>query len=126
MSDRSRHEHRDRSFLWLLAPLLLASAPSLLFCVLEIALALHGSRSGGDLVFHLPPRTSWDRLLALQSSIYGWIARWNGVVTLAGTALLVATLLLQRWRRWLTLVTIPYGLLLWADFTLRWRPALLP
>ena len=34
--------------------------------------------------------------------------------------LLVTTLLLPRWRNYLALTLIPYGLLLCADFTLRW------
>ncbi|HEX3662162.1 MAG TPA: hypothetical protein VHU89_12060 [Acidobacteriaceae bacterium] len=127
MPDLPRRKRNDRSFLFLLMPLAVASVPSLLFCALEIALALHGNRSGGSvLVFHLPPRSAWDRLLALQTSVYGWVARWNAFCTLAATGLLVATLLLPRWRHWLLLVLIPFGVLLCADFTLHWRAALLP
>ena len=47
--------------------------------------------------------------------------RWNSDVTMAATALFVSTLLLPRWRHWIGLALIPYGLLLCADFTLRWR-----
>ncbi len=94
MSELAFRNPRDRSFLFLLMPLAVASLPSLLFCVLEIALALHGKRNGSLIVFHLPPRTAWDRLLALQSSVYGWVARWNTSATLAATGLFVATLLL--------------------------------
>jgi hypothetical protein len=118
--------HRDRSFLFLLMPLAVASLPSLLFCVLEVALALHGKRNGRLIVFHLPPRTAWDQLLALQSSVYGWVARWNTSATLAATGLFVATLLLPRWRHWMVLALIPFGVLLCADFTLHLRAALLP
>lgn len=124
MSDRPLRP--DRSFLWLLLPLVAASLPSLLFCALEIALALHGAHASGVLVFHMPPRSPWDRLLALQTSVYGWVAHWNAAVTLAATALFVSALLRPRWRQWVGLVMIPYGLLLCADFTLRWRTALLP
>lgn len=116
----------DRSFLFLLMPLALASLPSLLFCGLELALALHGSRNGSLIVFHLPPHSAWDRLLALQSSLYGWVARWNASVTLAATGLFLATLLLPRWRQWVVLALIPFGLLLCADFTLHWQAAFLP
>lgn len=126
MSDSSPRLSRDRSFLWFLGPLALASLPSLLFCAMEVSLAVYGTHGRTGIVFHWPPQTAWDRMLLLQSTLYGWVARWNAVVTLAATALLVATLLLQRWRHWLGLVTIPYGLLLCADFTLRWRSALLP
>ncbi|HZZ39366.1 MAG TPA: hypothetical protein VFE06_09560 [Acidobacteriaceae bacterium] len=126
MSDLALRNPRDRSFLFLLMPLVVASLPSLLFCVLEIALALHGKRNGSLIVFHLPPRTTWDRLLALQSSVYGWVAHWNGAATLAATGLFVATLLLRRWRHWIVLALIPFGLLLCADFTLHLRAALLP
>lgn len=116
----------DRSLLFLLMPLAVASLPSLLFCALEIALAMHGTSVRNVIVFHLPPRTAWDRLFVLQSSVYGWIAHWNAAVTLAATGLFVSVLLRPRWRPWLVLVTIPYGLLLCADFTLRWRSTLLP
>jgi hypothetical protein len=126
MSELPLRKRADRSFLFLLMPLAIASVPSLLFCALELALALHGNRSGNILVFHLPPHTMWDRLLALQSSVYGWVARWNASCTLAATGLFVATLLLPRWRQWMVLALIPFGLLLCADFTLHWRSALLP
>ncbi|HEY1807711.1 MAG TPA: hypothetical protein VGG42_04065 [Acidobacteriaceae bacterium] len=126
MSDLPRGKRADRPFLFLLMPLALASLPSLLFCGLEIALALHGNRGSGVLVFHLPPRTGWDHLLALQSAVYGWVARWNASCTLAATGLLVATLLLPGWRRSAVLALIPFALLLCADFTLHWRAALLP
>lgn len=116
----------DRSFLFLLMPLVVASLPSLLFCALELALAFHGNHNGHLIVFHLPPRTAWDRMLALQLAVYGWLARWNASVTLAATGLLVATLLLPRWRHWMLLALIPFGVLLCADFTLHWRAALLP
>jgi hypothetical protein len=126
MSELPLRKSRDRSFLFLLMPLAVASLPSLLFCVLEVALAFHGKNNGSLIVFHLPPRTPWDRLLALQSSVYGWVARWNTSATLAATGLFVATLLLPRWRHWMVLALIPFGLLLCADFTLHLRAALLP
>lgn len=116
----------DRSFLFLLMPLAVASFPSLLFCALEITLAVHGSRHESVLVFHLPPRTSWDRLLALQSSVYAWVSRWNAPATLGATGLVVSTLMLPRWRHWMLFALIPFGVLLCADFTLHWRAALLP
>jgi len=105
-------------------PLAVASLPSVLFCALELALALHGNRGGSVLVFHLPPRSAWDRLLALQSSMYGWVSLWNAPATLGATALLVATLLLPRWRHWMIFALIPFGVLLCADFTLHWRAPL--
>ncbi|MGA7521419.1 MAG: hypothetical protein WBW84_03000 [Acidobacteriaceae bacterium] len=126
MTELPHPKRADRSFLFLLMPLAVASVPSLLFCALELALALHGNRGGSVLVFHLPPRTPWDRLLALQTSVYGWVARWNPSATLAATGLFVATLLLPRWRHWMLLALIPFGVLLCADFTLHWRAALLP
>jgi hypothetical protein len=94
--------------------------PSLLFCALALVLWLHGIPSHASLVFHLPPRTAWDHLFALQLSVYQWIARWNSAVTLAATAFFVSTLLLPRWRHFAILALIPYGVLLCADFTLRW------
>ncbi len=113
-------------FLFLLLPLVALSLPSLLFCLLEIALWLHGSLSAGPVVFHLPPRNRWDGLLAMQTAIYQWIARWNSPATLAATAFFVVTLLRPRWRHWTGLALIPYGLLLCADFTLRMRYTVLP
>jgi hypothetical protein len=109
-----------RSFALLLTPLLAASLPSLAFCALALALWLHGIPARPP-VFHLPPQTAWDHLLALQLSVYRWIARWNSAVTLAATALFVSTLLRPRWRHYTLLALIPYSLLLCADFTLRWR-----
>jgi len=126
MSEFPRQIRSDRSFLFLLMPLAVASLPSLLFCALEIALALHGNHNGGFITFHLPPRTTWDRLLAMQSAVYGWVSRWNAPATLGATGLLVATLLLPRWRHWMLFALIPFGVLLCADFTLHWRAALLP
>lgn len=126
MSETPLRRRRDRSFLFLLMPLAAASLPSLLFCALELALAFHGNAGGSILVFHLPPRTPWDRLLALQSSLYGWVVRWNASVTLAATGLFIATLLLPRWRHWILLALIPFGLLLCADFTMHWHAALMP
>lgn len=126
MAETSRLLQSDRSFLFLLTPLAVASLPSLVFCALELALALHGNHNGRLIEFHLPPRTAWDRLLALQSAVYGWLAQWNASVTLAATGVLVATLLLPRWRHWLLFALIPFGVLLCADFTLHWRAALLP
>jgi len=57
---------------------------------------------------------------------YQWVARWNSAATLAATGFFVWTLVLPRWRHWAALALIPYGLLLCADFTLRWRYTLLP
>ena len=104
----------------LLAPLALAAIPSLLFCTLFLALRLHGF-SHASVYFHLPPQTAWDHLFALELSACAFVARWNSAVTLAATAVFVSTLLLPRWRSYLTLALIPYGLLLCADFTLRLR-----
>ena len=126
MSESLHPARADRSFLFLLMPLAVASLPSVLFCALELALAWHGSRASGVLAFHLPPRTAWDRLLALQSLVYGWLARWNATATLGATGLLVATLLLPRWRHWMFVALIPFGVLLCADFTMHCRAALLP
>ncbi len=103
-----------------------ASLPSLLFCVFEIALWIHGISTRNPLVFHLPPESGWDRLFAAQSAVYGWVARWNAPATLAATAFVVSVLARPRWRPWAALALIPFALLLCADFTLRWRTALLP
>jgi len=113
--------HRqDRSFSLLLAPLAAASVPSLIFCALTAALWLHGFPIQRRGLFHLPPQGLWDQLLPLEISAYGFVSRWNSPATLAATALFVTTLLLPRWRHWTALALIPYGLLLCADFTLRW------
>jgi hypothetical protein len=117
---------RDRLFFLLLLPFAAASLPSLLLCAVDFALWLHGAVSRGPVMFHLPARNLWDALFALHGWAYGWVARWNAVSTLAATAFFVTTLLRRRWRPWLVLALIPYGLLLCADFALRWRHALLP
>lgn len=96
-----------------------ASLPSLVFCALTFVLWLHGHRVQSSLVVNLPPGNPWDRVLALELSICGWIGRWNSVITLAATAFFVAALLRPRWRHFAALALIPYGLLLCADFTLR-------
>ncbi|HEX4309763.1 MAG TPA: hypothetical protein VHZ25_07025 [Acidobacteriaceae bacterium] len=110
----------DRSFALLLTPLVVASVPSLLFCTLALVLWLHGIPAHTSLAFHLPPQTAWDHLFAIELSVYQWVARWNSAVTLAATAFFVSTLLLPRWRHFAILALIPYGVLLCADFTLRW------
>ncbi|HTX42201.1 MAG TPA: hypothetical protein VMD25_10270 [Acidobacteriaceae bacterium] len=118
-----RLENSDRAFFLLLLPLAALSLPSLAYCTLELALWLHGSLASGPVIFHLPPRSAWDMLFAIQSSAYDWVSRWNSAVTLMATAFFVSTLLRPRWRAWTGLALIPYGLLLCADFTLRWRIA---
>lgn len=126
MFEAVRRKIRDRAFFLLLTPLAAASLPSLLFCVLEAALWAHSASATKTLVFHLPAEGGWDRLFALQSAIYLWVARWNAMATLAATGLFVCTLLRPRWRTWSAFALVPYALLLCADFTLRWRTALLP
>jgi hypothetical protein len=111
----------DRSFFVLLTPLFAASLPSLIFCALALAFWLHGMPAHHSVALHFPGQGIWDQLLDLELSVYQWIVRWNSDATLAATALFVSTLLLPRWRHWMGLALIPYGLLLCADFTLRWR-----
>jgi hypothetical protein len=120
MSDPARRSQPDRSFFLLLTPLVAASLPSLIFCVLAILLWLHGVPAHSAPLFRWPRHGAWDDLLSLEISVYQWVARWNSTATLAATAFFVATLLLPRWRHWTALALIPYGLLLCADFTLRW------
>jgi hypothetical protein len=93
--------------------------PSLLFCTLALALWMH-SVPGSPIALHLPPHSLWDHLFSLQLSVYQWIARWNSAATLAATGFFASTLLFPRWRNYALLALIPYGLLLCADFTLRW------
>ena len=107
-------------FFLLLAPLTLAAAPSLFFCGLAGVLRLHASRVG-TLAFHMPAQTGWDELLALEVYAYEFVSHWNSAATLAATALFVTTLLLPGWRSYFKLALIPYALLLWADFALRWH-----
>ena len=126
MAEGVPNPNRDRSFFVLLAPLLAVSAPSLIFCSLAVALWLHGLPAQRTLVLHLPPQGGWDDLFAMEMGAYQWVARWNWAATLAATAFFVSTLLRPRWRHWTALALIPYGLLLCADFALRWRYALLP
>jgi hypothetical protein len=109
----------------LLATLGAVSAPSLVFCVLAIVLRLHGW-SAATTYFHLPAQTTWDRVFAMEAGACAFVARWNWAATLAATAFFVSAMLRPRWRGYLALALIPYGLLLCADFTLRWRAALLP
>jgi hypothetical protein len=56
----------------------------------------------------------------LELASYDWVAHWNSPVTAAATAFFASTLLIPRWRHFAALALIPYGLLLCADFTLRW------
>jgi hypothetical protein len=104
----------------LLTPLVAVSAPSLVFCALVFVLRLHGFPAA-QADFHFPAQTVWDRVFALEVSAYQFVARWNSAATLAATAFFVSTIVLPRWRSYLALALIPYGLLLCADFTLRWR-----
>lgn len=125
MTEALPQKNRDRSFFLILAPLAAASFPSLIFCALALVLSLHGV-PGRTAVLHGTARSTWEQLLALELSAYRWVARWNSFATLAATAFFVSTLLQPRWRHWTSLALIPYGLLLCADFTLRWRSALIP
>jgi hypothetical protein len=120
----SGERRTDRRFMVLLAPLAAVSAPSLLFCVLAMAIHVHGFSGGGD--SHRATQTGWEQAVALEISAYQFVARWNSAATLAATAFLVATILLRRWRSYTVLALIPYGVLLWADFTLRLHPTVLP
>jgi hypothetical protein len=121
MSETLPRHRSDRSFLLLLTPLMAASLPSLIFCALAVVLWLHGFPAKASDIFNFQPANPWDRLFAFELSIYEWLVRWNSAVTLAATALFVSTILLRRWRHWIALALVPYGLLLCADFTLRWR-----
>jgi hypothetical protein len=107
-------------FLSLLVPLTAASLPSLVFCGLAVVMRLHAILTSGQTVLHFPPETAWDALFALQAHVREWLAQWNSLATLAATGLFVATLLVRRWRFWTGLALIPYGVLLCADFTMRY------
>jgi len=109
-----------RSFVLLLTPIVAASVPSFVFCTLALALWMHSANVTATVTFHLPPLSFWDHLFSLELSIYQWVARWNSAITLAATAFFASTLLLPRWRHYAVIALIPYGLLLCADFTLRW------
>lgn len=126
MSDSARRKLLDRAFFLVLTPLAAASLPSLVFCLLEVALWIHGAYTGSSASFHLPAQTGWDRLVSMQWAVYLWVARWNALATLAATGLFVSTLLRSRWRNWTAFALVPYALLLCADFTLRLRTILLP
>ena len=118
-SSSTRLPLASRSFVLILTPIVAASIPSLLFCTLALALWMH-SAPGNPITLHLPPQSLWDHLFSLQLSVYQWIARWNSAATLAATGFFASTLLLPRWRHYAIVALIPYGLLLCADFTLRW------
>ena len=118
-SSSTRLPLASRSFVLILTPIVAASIPSLLFCTLALALWMH-SVPGSPITLHLPPHSLWDHLFSLQLSVYQWIARWNSAATLAATGFFASTLLFPRWRNYALLALIPYGLLLCADFTLRW------
>jgi hypothetical protein len=119
-SSSTRLPLASRSFVLILTPIVAASIPSLLFCTLALALWMHTAPATTPTSFHLPPLNLWDHLFALQLSVYQWIARWNSAATLAATGFFASTLLFPRWRNYALLALIPYGLLLCADFTLRW------
>lgn len=110
----------DRSFFLLLIPLAAASVPSLIFCVVSLVLRLRGHAAGVIPWLRMPANPPWDDLSSLGIAACDWVAHWNSLITLAATAFLVSTLLLRRWRHFAALALIPYGLLLCADFTLRW------
>lgn len=116
----------DRFFFVLLAPLMAASVPSLAYCAL--GLLMWGHRLFGDpqMVLHVPAENLWDRCFVLEANLIHWISQWNAAATLAATALFVFTLLRPRWRYWAGLALIPYGVLLCADFTMRWRYTMFP
>lgn len=123
MPETERHPPPDRAFFLLLTPLTAASLPSLVFCALEVALWLHGA-PGRHPIPRLSPESVSGGFFALEAWALHWISRWNSLATLAATGFLVATLLRPRWRSWCGLALIPYGVLLCADFTLRWRTAI--
>jgi hypothetical protein len=81
---------------------------------------MHSANVTATVTFHIPPLNLWDHLFSLQLFVYQWIARWNSAATLAATGFFASTLLLPRWRHYAIVALIPYGLLLCADFTLRW------
>lgn len=126
MVEDFRGSNPARAGFLLLAPLFVASLPSLIYCVLVAMLWLHGAPAHGNLVFHLPPQTFWDRMFAVEASVYLWIARWNSIATTVATLVFATIILRPRWRPWLVPALIPYSVLLCADFTLRWRYALMP
>lgn len=126
MAEAVRGSNPDRSVFLLVAPLFLVSLPSVLYCALVGLLWLHGVPAKGPMVFHLPPETFWDRLFAVEASVYEWIAQWNAVATVAATLVFACMILRRRWRHWLVLALIPWCVLLCADFALRWRYALMP
>lgn len=126
MTEALPPKNRDHSFFLILAPLAAASLPSLIYCALALILWIHGVPAQQPAQAHWPSHGTWQQLRALELSAYRWVTHWNSVATLAATAVFVSTLLRPRWRHWTALALIPYGLLLCADFTLRWRSALIP
>ncbi|HEY6448249.1 MAG TPA: hypothetical protein VIY53_17450 [Acidobacteriaceae bacterium] len=121
MAEAVHRPNPDRAFLSLLVPLTAASLPSVVFCALVLASGLHGLCAGNQIVFQLPPHSLWDRLFILEARIYEWLTRWNSVATLAASAFFVFTLFRRRWRAFSGLALIPYGVLLCADFAMRWH-----
>lgn len=126
MSDAVRRANLDRIFLLVLAPLMMAALPSVIYCAVGLLMGLHGMLAGDSMVLHIPAENLWDRCFVVQVHLLQWISHWNALATLAATGFFVFTLLRPRWRYWTGLALIPYGVLLCADFTMRWRYALLP
>jgi hypothetical protein len=124
MAEAVYRPNPDRAFLSLLAPLIAASLPSVVFWSLVLASGLHGICAGNQIVFRLPPHSFWDRLFILEARIYAWLTRWNSAATCTATAFLVFTLFRRRWRAFSGLALIPYGVLLCADFAMRWHNAI--
>ncbi|HEV2280259.1 MAG TPA: hypothetical protein VGS02_18915 [Acidobacteriaceae bacterium] len=116
----------DRFFFVLLAPLMAVSLPSVAFCALGLLMWGHRLFADPQLVLHVPAENLWDHCFLLEANLIHWISRWNAAATLAATGLFVFTLLRPRWRYWAGLALIPYGVLLCADFTMRWRYSMLP
>ncbi|MGC2636223.1 MAG: hypothetical protein WA294_03525 [Acidobacteriaceae bacterium] len=124
MAEAVHHANPDRAFLSLLMPLTAASLPSVVFCALVLASGVHAICAGNQVVFHIPPLSLWDRLFILEAQLYAWLMPWNSAATLAATAFFVFTLSRRRWRPFSGLALIPYGVLLCADFTMRWHNAI--
>ena len=126
MSSPRPARHSETTYLGLIILMVAASVPSLLFCTLEILLVMHGHMSWNEARYHVPSQNGWDQLLGFDALAYGFIARWNGFITLLATVFMLCSLLRKPWRALIRFALLPYLVILAADLILRLRYHLLP
>src|SRR6187402_1846023 len=106
---------RKAAYFGLLLLLVASSLPSLLFCGVELLLALHGHFGWNRTSYRTPPANFWDWLLGVDALLYAMVSRWSLFLTLAATLLLAVSLVRRRWRALAAFALLPYLLIVAAD-----------